>query len=80
MRHEHLPQSSLTVMVETPQPTLTERVAGAAAWNTLLFPVQFVVGLVASVLMLNYLQPAVYGVLALMTGLTATIGLYADLG
>src|SRR5258705_11705396 len=30
--------------------------------------------------MLNYLQPAEYGVLALLTGLTATIGLYADLG
>jgi O-antigen/teichoic acid export membrane protein len=67
-------------MIETPQPSLTERVASAAAWNTLLFPVQFVVGLVASVLMLNYLQPAEYGVLALLTGLTATIGLYADLG
>ncbi len=61
-------------------PNLTQRVASAAAWNTLLFPVQFVVGLLASVLLLNYLQPAEYGVLALLTGLSATIGLYADLG
>src|SRR5262245_5045545 len=67
-------------MTETSQPSLTQRVASAAAWNTLLFPIQFVVGLLASVLMLNYLQPAEYGVLALLTGLAATIGLYADLG
>lgn len=62
------------------QPNLTQRVAGAAAWNTLLFPVQFAVGLVASVLMLRYLSPAQYGVLTLLTGLAATIGLLADLG
>jgi O-antigen/teichoic acid export membrane protein len=67
-------------MTETTQPSLTQRVAGAAAWNLLLFPVQFAVGLIASVLTLNYLPPAEYGVLALLTGLAATIGLYADLG
>src|SRR3954468_20008748 len=67
-------------MTETTQPSLTQRVAGAAAWNMLLFPVQFVVGLLASVLTLNYLPAAEYGVLALLTGLAATIGLYADLG
>lgn len=61
-------------------PNLTQRIASAAAWNALLFPVQFVVGMLASVLLLNYLQPAEYGVLSLLTGLAATIGLYSDLG
>ncbi len=62
------------------QPSLTERVASAAAWNTLLFPARFVVGLVASVLLFNTLTPAENGVLALLTGLAASIGLFADLG
>jgi O-antigen/teichoic acid export membrane protein len=62
------------------QPTLTQRVFSAAAWNTLLFPARFVVGLVANILLLNYLSPAEYGILTLLTGLAATIGVYADLG
>lgn len=61
------------------QPSLTERVFSAAAWNTLLFPARFVVGLVASVLLALLPRPE-YGVLALLTGLAATIGVYADLG
>lgn len=64
----------------TTAPNLTQRVASAAVWNTLLFPVQFVVGLLSGVLTLNYLLPDQYGVLVLITGLAATIGLYADLG
>lgn len=67
-------------MKQPSTPNLTQRVVSAAAWNTLLFPIQFVVGLIASVLTLNYLQPAEYGVLSLLTGLAATIGLYSDLG
>jgi O-antigen/teichoic acid export membrane protein len=67
-------------MPEKPQPTLTERVASAAAWNTLLFPARFVVGLAASVLLFRALSLAEYGVLTLLTGLAATIGLYSDLG
>jgi O-antigen/teichoic acid export membrane protein len=67
-------------MTETPQPSLTQRVASAAAWNTLLFPARFVVGLAASVLLFRFLTLAEYGVLTLLTGLAATIGLYADLG
>ena len=66
--------------IETPQPSLTERVASAAAWNTLLFPARFVVGLAASVLLFSALSLAEYGVLTLLTSLAATIGLYADLG
>ncbi len=65
---------------EKSQPNLTQRVAGAAAWNTVLFPVQFVVGLLAGVLMLRYLTLAQYGVLTLISGLAATIGLLSDLG
>ena len=67
-------------MTDAPQPTLTERVASAAAWNTLLFPARFVVGLAASVLLFRALTLAEYGVLTLLTGLAATIGLYSDLG
>src|SRR5262245_35287263 len=67
-------------MTETHQPTLTERVASAAAWNTLLFPARFVVGLAASVLLFSALSLAEYGVLTLLTSLAATIGVYADLG
>src|SRR5262245_58270069 len=67
-------------MTETPQPSLTQRIASAAAWNTLLFPARFVVGLAASVLLFRFLTPAEYGILTLLTGLAATIGLYADLG
>lgn len=67
-------------MTEAPQPTLTQRVAQAAAWNTLLFPARFVVGLGASVLLFRALTRAEYGVLTLLTSLAATIGLYADLG
>jgi O-antigen/teichoic acid export membrane protein len=62
------------------QPTLTQRVFSAAAWNTLLFPARFVVGLVASVLLFNYLSLTEFGILTLLTGLAATIGVYADLG
>ena len=61
-------------------PTLTERVAGAAAWNTLLFPARLIAGLAAGVLLFNVLTPGEYGVLALLSGLAATIGLYADPG
>lgn len=60
--------------------SLSERVASAAAWNALLFPARLLVGLVANVLLFNALTPAEYGVLALLTGLAATIGLYADPG
>jgi O-antigen/teichoic acid export membrane protein len=67
-------------MSQPPQPSLSQRFAGAAAWNALLFPIQFVVGLLASVLMLRYLTLAEYGVLTLLTGLAATVGLLADLG
>jgi O-antigen/teichoic acid export membrane protein len=67
-------------MSEVPQPSLTQRVASAAAWNTLLFPARFVVGLAASVLLFSALTLAEYGVLTLLTGLAATIGVYADLG
>jgi O-antigen/teichoic acid export membrane protein len=67
-------------MTETPQPTLTQRVASAAAWNTLLFPARFVVGLASSVLLFSALTLAEYGILTLLTGLAATIGVYADLG
>jgi O-antigen/teichoic acid export membrane protein len=67
-------------MTETPQPTLTQRVASAAAWNTLLFPARFVVGLAASVLLFSALTLGEYGVLTLLLGLAATIGVYADLG
>ncbi|HMO59867.1 MAG TPA: polysaccharide biosynthesis C-terminal domain-containing protein [Roseiflexaceae bacterium] len=63
-----------------PPPGLAERVASAAAWNTLLFPARMIVGLVANVLLFNFLAPAEYGVLALLTGLAATIGVYADPG
>src|SRR5262245_32525757 len=66
-------------MTEAPQVSLTQRVAGAAAWNTLLFPARLVVGLAASVL-LALLPRAEYGILMLLTGLAATIGVYADLG
>src|SRR5262245_62392345 len=66
--------------IETSQPTLTQRVASAAAWNTLLFPARFVVGLAASVLLFSALTLGEYGVLTLLTGLAATIGVYADLG
>jgi O-antigen/teichoic acid export membrane protein len=67
-------------MSDAPQPTLTQRVASAAAWNTLLFPARFVVGLAASVLLFSALSLAEYGVLTLLTSLAATIGVYADLG
>jgi O-antigen/teichoic acid export membrane protein len=67
-------------MSEQPQTTLTERVASAAAWNTLLFPARLIVGLAANVLLFNFLAPAEYGVLVLLTGLAATIGVYADPG
>ena len=45
------------------------------AANTLLFPARFVVGLAASVLLFRLLTLAEYGVLTLLTGLAATIGL-----
>ena len=41
---------------------------------------RFVVGLAASVLLFRALTLAEYGVLTLLTGLAATIGLYSDLG
>lgn len=66
-------------MSDPAQPSLSQRVAGAAAWNALLFPARLVVGLVASVL-LALLPRAEYGVLQLLVGLAATIGLYADPG
>lgn len=65
--------------MSSPQPTLTQRVFSAAAWNTLLFPARFVVGLVVTVL-LAQLPRAEYGILMLLTGLAATIGVYADMG
>ena len=67
-------------MTTAPQPTLTERVFSAAAWNTMLFPVKFVFGLIANVLMLAYLHPSEYGIFILIISLAATVGLYSDLG
>lgn len=62
------------------QPTLSERVFGAALWNTLLLPANFVVGLITSVLYYRILSLEQVGLIFLLTSLASTVGLYADLG
>ena len=61
-------------------PSLSERVFSATFWNTLMLPLNLVVGIVTSVLYYQVLSLEQVGLIFLLTSLASTIGLYADLG
>ncbi len=60
--------------------TLSQQFLSATLWNTMLFPARLLVGLVASVVYYRQLSLDQVGILFLLQSVTATIGLYSDLG
>jgi O-antigen/teichoic acid export membrane protein len=60
--------------------TLSQQVAGATAWNTLLLPARVAVGLLASVIYFERLSREEVALVFLLTSLATTIGLYSDFG
>ncbi len=64
-----------------PAPSLAQTASRAMVWNTMLFPIKFVVSIASSVILINLLPVrADYGIIALISSMASTIGLYADLG
>ncbi len=63
-----------------PAPTLAQTATRAMFWNTILFPVKFVVSLLSSIILGNLLLRTDYGFVAFISSIASTIGLYADLG
>ncbi len=66
--------------VEKADPALARQVSGAMMWNVVLFPIKFVVGLVAGLIVPNLLGQQRYGLYILITGVAVTLGSYIDLG
>jgi O-antigen/teichoic acid export membrane protein len=60
--------------------TLSQQFLSATLWNTMLFPARLLVGLVASVIYYRQLSLDQVGILFLLQSVTATVGLYSDLG
>ncbi len=63
-----------------PAPSLAQTASRAMVWNTLLFPLKFVVSIASSVILFNLLSVDEYGLVAFVSSIASTIGLYADLG
>ncbi len=63
-----------------PEPPLSRQVAGAMFWNVALFPLKFVVGLAAGIVVPNLLGLERYSLYILIVAVASTIGSYADLG
>lgn len=61
-------------------PPLSQQVAGAMFWNVVLFPLKFVVGFAAGLIVPNLLGLERYGLYILITAVAATLGSYVDLG
>jgi O-antigen/teichoic acid export membrane protein len=59
---------------------LEQRASAAAYWNTALLPVRLGANLLAQILLANALVPTAYGVYALALSLSATCGVFVDLG
>ena len=75
-------QQPLPVIVSAqPPPSLAQTASRAMVWNTLLFPIKFVVSIASSIVLANLLPDRTdYGLVAFVSTIASTIGLYADLG
>ena len=61
-------------------PTLSQQFLSATAWNAVLLPARFLVGMVSTVVYYQVLKREEVGLVFFLTSLATTIGLYADLG
>lgn len=64
----------------TKQTSLATQVSRAVVWNTLFVPLKLVAQVLATVLKLNNLSPAAYGLLSLISGANNGLGTAIDLG
>lgn len=64
----------------TKAPSLASQVSRAVLWNTLFVPLRMLAELVATLVKLNLLSPAQYGLLALVSGASNGLGTAVDLG
>jgi O-antigen/teichoic acid export membrane protein len=60
--------------------TLSHQFLSATAWNTLLLPARFVVGIFATVIYYQVLGRDEVGLVFFLTSLATTVGVYADMG
>jgi O-antigen/teichoic acid export membrane protein len=62
------------------QPSLAGQVSRAVVWNTVFVPLRILVQLASTLLKLNALAPASYGLLAIISATNNAIGTWIDLG
>jgi O-antigen/teichoic acid export membrane protein len=63
-----------------PQNSLASQVSRAVVWNTVFVPLRLLVQLASTLLKLNVLAPASYGLLSLISATNNAIGTWIDLG
>lgn len=73
---EHMASEPVT----TKPASLASQVSRAVVWNTLFVPLRMLAEVIATLVKLNLLSPASYGLLALISGASAGLGTAVDLG
>lgn len=79
MSVEPTPSASTDPAV-TKAPSLASQVSKAVVWNTLFVPLRLLAEVLSTLVKLNYLSPAGYGLLALISGANNGLGTAVDLG
>ncbi len=72
--------AALVVPPATRGPSLAAQVSLAVLWNTLFVPLRMLAEVLATLVKLNLLSPAHYGLLALVSGANNGLGTLVDLG